>query len=55
MDVTFIKIRRKMFQLNEAVKHNTAKLDETLTKVGVTRMIIIIISISIVMLSSSLS
>ena len=31
-----------MFQLNEAVKHNTAKLDETLTKVDAIKTIIFI-------------
>ena len=37
-----------MFQLNEAVKHNTAKLDETLTKVDAIKIIIFIISIIII-------
>ena len=30
-----------MFQLNEAVKHNTAKLDETLTKVNAIKIFIV--------------
>ena len=34
-----------MFQINEAVKHNTAKLDETLTKVDAIKIIIFIIII----------
>ena len=39
-----------MFQLNEAVKHNTAKLDETLTKVDAIKIIIIIIIIIIILI-----